>query len=64
MISFAPLLSLFIYLLIIVFIVYFIMSVLQFIKTKSQHDVLLLQIMEEIAEKLDAIEKNNSSHRK
>lgn len=64
MISFAPLLSLFIYLLIIVFIVYFIMSVLQFIKTKSQHDVLLLQKMEEIAEKLDAIEKNNSSHRK
>lgn len=33
-------------------------------KIKNDHDALLLQKMEEISEKLDAIEKNESSHRK
>lgn len=57
MMSFAPIIILLIYLVIIMFIVYFLLKVLQFMKTKSENDRLLIQKVEELSQKLNEMKR-------
>ncbi|MFC7746922.1 DUF4083 family protein [Lentibacillus kimchii] len=46
-----------IYLAIFAFVVYFLISVLQFMRTKSHNDKLLLHKMDDISQKLDELKE-------
>jgi len=55
--SFAPLILMFIYLFILIFIGYFLISVLQFMRQKNKDDALLLQKMDELSKQLEELKK-------
>ena len=57
MIYYASILSIIIYLLIFGFIVYFLISVMRFMRRKNENDRLLLQKIDELTQKID--EQNN-----
>ena len=55
--SFAPLILMFIYLFILIFISYFLISVLQFMRQKNKDDALLLQKVDELSKQLEELKK-------
>lgn len=59
--AFIPLIILLVYVLIICFAVYFLITILRFMKDKTQNDGLLLQKVDELSQKLDELKNDKAN---